>query len=184
MFCTRSGQDFIRIVLGVALWLVPAAGFAQNAPLASILPELLGNTITLLPSNLPDQPNHIAHFKPGPDQLVVPTQVNQALLTLLSTYPIGTPSGGFTYTFDPALGTLTRTSESFGPSFAQRALTAGRGKVSVGFGTSTRLMTCSRASICGSAGRVASRSTFPTPTAARPDRPGVDARRFADDAAV
>lgn len=93
---------------------------SQNAPLASILPELLGNTITLLPSNLPDQPNHIAHFQPGPDQLVVPTQVNQALLTLLSTYPVGTPSGGFTYTFDPALGTLTRTSESFGPSFAER----------------------------------------------------------------
>ena len=40
-------------MLGVALWLVPAAGFAQNAPLASILPELLGNTITLLPSSLP-----------------------------------------------------------------------------------------------------------------------------------
>jgi hypothetical protein len=94
----------VLIVPGVAMCLLPTAGFAQNAPLASILPELLGNTITLLPSNLPDQPNHVAHFKPGPDQLVVPTQVNQALLTLLSTYPVGTPSGGFTYTFDPALG--------------------------------------------------------------------------------
>jgi hypothetical protein len=124
----------VLIVPGIAMWLLPTAVFAQNAPLASMLPELLGNTITLLPSNLPDQPNHIAHFKPGPDQLVVPTQVNQALLTLLSTYPVGTPSGGFTYTFDPALGTLTRTSESFGPSFAERALTAGRGKASVGFG--------------------------------------------------
>jgi hypothetical protein len=135
MFRTSIHRDYyIRAVFGVALWLLPAAGFAQNAPLASILPELLGNTITLLPSHLPDQPNHIAHFRPGPDQLLVPTQVNQALLTLLSTYPIGTPSGGFTYTFDPALGSLTRTSESFGPSFAERALTSGRGKVSVGFG--------------------------------------------------
>ena len=103
-------------------------------PLSSILPELLGNTITLLPSNLPDQPNHIAHFRPGADQLQVPAQVNQALLTLLSTYPLGSPSGGFTYTFDPALGSLTRSSNSFGPSFAERALTTGRGKVSVGFG--------------------------------------------------
>jgi hypothetical protein len=99
-----------------------------------MLPELLGNTITLLPSNLPDQPNHIAHFRPGSDQLQVPAQVNQALLTLLSTYPVGSPSGGFTYTFDPALGTLTRSSDSFGPSFAERALTTGRGKVSVGLG--------------------------------------------------
>ena len=106
----------------------------QTSPLASILPELLGNTITLLPSNLPDQPNHVAHFQPGHDQLQVPAQVNQALVTLLSTYPLGSPSGGFTYTFDPALGTLTRSSNSFGPSFAERALTTGRGKTSLGFG--------------------------------------------------
>jgi hypothetical protein len=127
-------RPLLRIALGVGIWVVPVVVFAQPSPLAFILPELLGNTITLLPSNLPDQPNHVAHFRPGSDQLVVPTQVNQALLTLLSTYPIGTPSGGFTYTVDPALGTLTRSSESFGPSFAERALTSGRGKVSVGFG--------------------------------------------------
>ena len=53
---------------------------------------------------------------------------------MLSTYPLGSPSGGFTYTIDPALGTLTRSSDSFGPSFAERALTIGRGKVSTGFG--------------------------------------------------
>jgi hypothetical protein len=120
--------------LALVTWLCPAISFAQQTPLASILPELLGNTITLLPSNLPDQPNHIAHFQPGSDQLQVPAQVNQALLTLLSTYPLGSPSGGFAYAFDPALGTLTRSSDSFGPSFAERALTTGRGKVSVGFG--------------------------------------------------
>ena len=114
--------------------LSPHVCLAQAIPLSSILPELLGNTITLLPSNLPDQPNHIAHFRPGADQLRVPAQVNQALLTLLSTYPLGSPSGGLTYTFDPALGSLTRSSNSFGPSFAERALTTGRGKVSVGFG--------------------------------------------------
>jgi hypothetical protein len=120
--------------LTAAVWFVPALASAQSTPLAFILPELLGNTITLAPSDLPDQPNHVAHFRPEFDQLVVPSQVNQALLTLMSTYPIGTPSGGFTYTIDPALGTLMRSSESFGPSFAERALTSGRGKVSVGFG--------------------------------------------------
>lgn len=36
--------------------------------------------------------------------------------------------GGFTYTFDPALGVFTRSSESFGPVFANRAETTGRGK--------------------------------------------------------
>ena len=120
--------------LAFIAWLSPHVCLAQQTPLSSILPELLGNTITLLPSNLPDQPNHIAHFRPGSDQLQVPAQVNQALVTLLSTYPLGSPSGGFTYTFDPALGSLTRSSNSFGPSFAERALTTGRGQVSVGFG--------------------------------------------------
>jgi hypothetical protein len=102
--------------------------------LAQILPVLLRETITLLPSDLPDQPNHVAHFQPGEDQLRVPSQLNEAVLTMLSTYPIGTPGGGFTYVFDPALGSLTRSSDSFGPSFAERALTTGRGKASVGFG--------------------------------------------------
>ena len=122
------------IVLGIAA-LPPRAAPAQNVPLGFILPELLGQTITLQTSSLADQ-NHTAHFQPDPEsgQLVVPAQVNGALLTLLSTYPVGTPAGGFTYIFDPALGTLTRSSDSFGPSFAERALTAGRGKVNVGFG--------------------------------------------------
>jgi hypothetical protein len=113
--------------------LCPAVAAAQHTPLGLILPELLGQTITLQASTLADQ-NHTAHFRPGESQLEVPAQVNGALLTLLSTYPIGTPAGGFTYIFDPALGTLTRSSDSFGPSFAERALTIGRGKVNIGFG--------------------------------------------------
>jgi hypothetical protein len=126
---------FLRAAaLGSLLSLGPTVSGAQDTPLASILPELLGNTITLRPSNLPDQPLHVAHFRPGGDQLRVPEQVNHALTLLISTYPIGTPAGGFTYVFDPALGTLSRNSDSFGPSFAERALTTGRGKVSLGFG--------------------------------------------------
>src|SRR5262245_28609353 len=126
-------RSFVRPALVLVSCLLPAAAQAQGTPLSEILPVLLGNTITLQPSNLADQPNHIAHFQPGADQVKVPEQVNEALITLLSTYPIGTPGGGFTYVFDPALGTLTRSSNSFGPSFAERALTTGRGKVSVGF---------------------------------------------------
>jgi hypothetical protein len=125
---------FRTIGLAFFVWLSPLTTLAQDTPLASILPELLGNTITLRPSNIPDQPMHVAHFRPGADQLQAPVQVNQSLLTLLATYPTGTPAGGFTYIFDPALGSLTRSSDSFGPSFAERALTTGRGKVSVGFG--------------------------------------------------
>jgi hypothetical protein len=51
----------------------------------------------------------------------------------VSTAPLGTSTGGFTFTFDPILRTYTRSAPTFGPSFAQRSLTTGRGKASVGF---------------------------------------------------
>ena len=134
MLVLRPSVRFLQAIAGaVAIAAFAAPAHAQTLPLASILAELLGNTISLAPSGLPDQPNHVAHFRPGLDQLAVPRQVNRALLTMLSTFPLGSPSGGFTYTIDPTLGTLSRSSESFGPSFAERALTIGRGKVSVGF---------------------------------------------------
>ncbi len=122
------------MLLIAILWAGAEHARAQSVPLAEILPELLERTISLEPDPRPDQPNHAAHFKPEDAQLQVPGQFNQALLTLLSTYPIGSPSGGFSYTFDPALGTFSRTTESFGPTFAERALTIGRGKVSLGMG--------------------------------------------------
>ena len=48
------------------------------------------------------------------------------------TAPLGTSTGGFTFTFDPLLQVYKRSSSSFGPAFAERSLTAGRAKVSVG----------------------------------------------------
>src|SRR5215831_11046350 len=42
------------------------------------------------------------------------------------------PAGvGFTYRFDPALGVFSPTSEGFGPIFAQRAETIGKGRVTL-----------------------------------------------------
>src|SRR5688572_16895809 len=38
----------------------------------------------------------------------------------VSTSPTGASTGGFTFTFDSALGTFTRSSPSFGPAFAER----------------------------------------------------------------
>jgi hypothetical protein len=51
----------------------------------------------------------------------------------VSTAPLGTSTGGFTYTFDPLRRSWDRTASSFGPSFAERSLTTGRAKVSAGF---------------------------------------------------
>jgi uncharacterized membrane protein YgcG len=53
-------------------------------------------------------------------------------VTLLSSLPFGSSSGGFTYNYDPSVGTFSRSSESFGPLFAERALTIGRERGSLG----------------------------------------------------
>jgi hypothetical protein len=46
--------------------------------------------------------------------------------------PFGASSGGFLIVLDPNTGLQVRTATTFGPSFAERALTNGEGKVSVG----------------------------------------------------
>lgn len=49
----------------------------------------------------------------------------------VATAPLGTSSGGFTFSIDPATNVPVRSAQTFGPSFAQRALTAGAGKLSL-----------------------------------------------------
>jgi hypothetical protein len=50
----------------------------------------------------------------------------------ISTAPLGSSAGGFTFTFNPVTRTFTRAAPSFGPSFSERAITAGRGRASFG----------------------------------------------------
>ena len=54
------------------------------------------------------------------------------LLAELATLPISTSAGGFTYRLNTALGTVMRSSDSFGPFFTERSLTAGAGRLSFG----------------------------------------------------
>src|ERR1041384_7089660 len=53
----------------------------------------------------------------------------------LTTFPVATSSGAFTYTFDPATRTFARRVRTFGPWFVERAATLGRSR-SVAFGAS------------------------------------------------
>ena len=62
----------------------------------------------------------------------------QALGLEVATAPLGSSSGGFTYTFDRDRRGWTRTSPTFGPSFSERALTIGKNKLSAGFNVLTR----------------------------------------------
>jgi hypothetical protein len=60
---------------------------------------------------------------------------NEALRGLFqaqtTTFPIGSSAGGFTWSFDSSLGVPTRRSRSFGPMFAERALTTGHMRLNV-----------------------------------------------------
>src|ERR1700704_2774566 len=50
----------------------------------------------------------------------------------VGTMPLPASSSGFTIKLDPSTGLQVRTATTFGPSFAERALTTGEGGVNVG----------------------------------------------------
>ena len=114
-----------------------AAQDESGGGLASLLPELILREIRL-PTPAGGL-SHSAHFSPFTvDELTNPAvaiveSFNKLMVLQLSTFPMGSSSGGFSYAFDPALGTLRRSSSSFGPLFAERAATLGRGRMSAGF---------------------------------------------------
>lgn len=58
--------------------------------------------------------------------------IARALLVNLTSVPLATSSGGFLYRLNPELGTVERTSDSFGGFFVERALTAGAGNATIG----------------------------------------------------
>ncbi|MBI4887921.1 MAG: transporter [Acidobacteria bacterium] len=50
----------------------------------------------------------------------------------VSTAPLGSSAGGFTFTFDPVTRSFRRAAPSFGPMFGERAITVGEGGANVG----------------------------------------------------
>jgi hypothetical protein len=60
------------------------------------------------------------------------TTISRALLANLATLPVATSSTGFVYRLNPELGTVERATQNFGPFFVERAITAGKGQLSLG----------------------------------------------------
>jgi len=58
--------------------------------------------------------------------------IGRALLANLATLPAPSTSAAFQYRLNPELGTVERATQTFGPSFVERAQTAGRHQVSFG----------------------------------------------------
>jgi hypothetical protein len=61
------------------------------------------------------------------------------LVQEIATLPVSSSSGGFTYRLDSTLGTFIRSSESFGPFYTERSLTAGLKRASLGVGYQSTL---------------------------------------------
>src|ERR1700693_3762629 len=115
-----------------ATTLCPVSIFAQSFNLKDLLTDFFREGITLSdpPAGSPfPRPSH--HFI-GDASLVPLQQLNNELATQLSTFPLASSAGGFTYQLDPALGVFTRASDSFGPIYADRADTIGKGKFAIG----------------------------------------------------
>lgn len=58
--------------------------------------------------------------------------ISDFLLVELSTLPISSSAGGFTYRLDRTLGTMVLSSDSFGPFFVERSITGGERQLSFG----------------------------------------------------
>ncbi len=113
--------------------LLPVGARAQS--LADLLPRLISESVTMsstatLPTGSGNP--HEAHFLPAAAQFKAPYALNGAIVSQLATFPLGSSSGGFTYSSDTPTGIPKRSSSNFGPAFAERALTIGRGKFSAG----------------------------------------------------
>lgn len=125
-----TSRRLVSILVGAILFSGPLA--AQSFNLRDLLTNFFREGITLAdpPAGSPF-PSHSHHFI-GDASLVPLDQLNSELANQLSTFPLASSAGGFAYQLDPALGVLTRATDSFGPIYADRADTIGKGKFAMG----------------------------------------------------
>jgi hypothetical protein len=124
----------IRTCISAAIVAVlfPGQLFAQTVPLSKILADLLLKSVTMTSNTTTAGNPHEAHFIAALGQDAAPFAISRALVGQLGTFPIGSSSAGFVFNFDSGTGLFKPASQSFGPGFAERALTNGKGRF--GFG--------------------------------------------------
>jgi hypothetical protein len=130
---TTDRRPFLASLL---LLLLPAGAFAQSLNLRDLLTNFLSAGVTLAPPATGF--SHVAHFQDrGTPQFQALAAFNTELAGELSSFPLASSGGGFTYRFDPELGVLTRTTNSFGPVYTERAETIGKGRFNFGLNFSS-----------------------------------------------
>jgi hypothetical protein len=129
MFAVRPG----RMLSSAALLCValPAVAAAQG-PLAGLVSRIIQEST--INRSQPNQPVvHEGHFLVGESLSRSARQMNVELGAQLLSFPLGSSSGGFSFTTNATTGEVSMSSETFGPAFAERAITIGKGKANVGF---------------------------------------------------
>lgn len=92
-------------------------------------PPITGTTTTIETTTMASTLAQIVGPAGAPhvgDALALAAQLGVAMT------PYGAASGGFLITLDPSTGLEVRAATTFGPAFAERALTSGEGKLSLG----------------------------------------------------
>src|SRR5579862_6678358 len=101
---------------------MPRHQIATHVVYAAML-LLLGSTSSWAQADPPDSPRALLKAIGTPLGSAQGMTALASLATLeVSTAPLGTSTGGFTFTFDPLLRIWKRSASSFGPAFAERSL--------------------------------------------------------------
>jgi hypothetical protein len=110
----------VLLFIAASVMLHASAGHAQS----------VSDVLTFLVTNQSVQTGNVARDR-NAAQATADT-IGRALLANLATLPAPSTSGAFVYRLNPELGTVERVTQTFGPSFVERAQTVGRNQVSLG----------------------------------------------------
>jgi hypothetical protein len=117
----RGRRAAAAVAVAVLVAAPPRAASAQQKTVSDVLTFLMTNRNEVATGN--------PEFDLAAAQATSDT-ISRALLANIATLPVTSSSGAFVYQLNPELGTVERATQSFGPFFIERALTAGRGETS------------------------------------------------------
>jgi hypothetical protein len=108
--------------------LIGAAGLVLQVSVAAA--QSVSDVLTFLVTNQSVQTGNVARDRNAAQS--TSDTIGRALLASLAKLPAPSTSAAFLYRLNPELGTVERATQTFGPSFVERAQTAGRNQVSYG----------------------------------------------------
>jgi hypothetical protein len=126
-----ASRPIVSTLLAASLWLHAGSAAAQTSPDECRSFALDGTVLDCTAAGSARAQLRTATFVAG--SAAAGEMIAQAIALEVATAPLGSSSGGFTFTFDPTKRAWNRTSSTFGPLFSERALTLGRRKLSTGF---------------------------------------------------